>query len=229
MWHNLRDTWLPPGPHAVRTLRQPRAREPRALCPLCPRRPREQRPQPRSLAAGLPLATAALACSRGSQDRLFSSGDPPTPTPGRPGALGDISASRTCAQTLASALASGPLVPALPGSSWSGRLQRDPGGGGPVTHLPPGLIFHTGRGLGVFQRTSSPPAPLPPSPPGCGLGGVPGSPAFPAWGHTDTLWLPPSLHRQKTGFQRRGWLRSGNGLQVTGWNEGLLTPDRWWS
>lgn len=80
-----------------------------------------------------------------------------------------------------------------------GGLVRQTQPGGPVTHLPPRLIFHTGpRGVGggTFQSIHSPPAPLPSSLPGCGLRDGPGSLSFPDWEHMDTLWLPPSLQSE---------------------------------
>ncbi|XP_048079640.1 basic proline-rich protein-like [Ursus arctos] len=90
------------GHPVVRTLRQFRGRELRALpqaaphCQPCDGASLDASPRPRSQADGLPLAAAALACSGVTQGHPSSSGDPPLPgtrhsrSPQRPSRLTDL-------------------------------------------------------------------------------------------------------------------------------------------
>lgn len=113
-----------------------------------------------------------------------------------------------------------------------GGLVRQTQPGGPVTHLPPRLIFHTGpRGVGgghipKHPLTSGPSAFISSWLWAQGWARIPFFPRLGTHGHPLAPSFPPV---RKRGLQRRrGWLRSGERSQVTGWNEGL-TPNQWWS
>lgn len=97
---------------------------------------------------------------------------------------------------------------------------------GPVTHLLSRLSFHAWGGcIPRHQLTSGPCFHL-----FLAVGSGPGRDPF--LSQTGNIWTRSGsrLHGQKTGFpEERGWLGSCDRLQVTGWNEGLLTPTRGWS